>query len=68
MRFTHWMIVAITATGFVTASSAQPQSPIYKDSHQPVERRVEDLLARMLSRLRVVAEHQGLAGRSHLTP
>jgi beta-glucosidase len=29
------------------ATRAQPQQPIYKDSHQPVERRVEDLLSRM---------------------
>ena len=26
---------------------AQPQAPLYKDPRQPVERRVDDLLARM---------------------
>jgi len=60
------MIVAITATGFVTASSAQPQSPIYKDSHQPVERRVEDLLARMTLEEKVAQLETVWEGKSKL--
>jgi beta-glucosidase len=35
-------------TAFVSlASAAVPPAPVYKDSHSPVEARVEDLLARM---------------------
>jgi beta-glucosidase len=49
VRFTHWMIVAAIATGLVGshARSAEPQSPVYKDAREPVEKRVDDLLARM---------------------
>jgi beta-glucosidase len=43
------MIVAAIATGLVGfhARSAEPQSPVYKDAREPVEKRVDDLLARM---------------------
>lgn len=49
MRFTHWIVVAATGAGLVAADarSAELQAPIYKDPHQPVEKRVDDLLARM---------------------
>src|SRR5437764_2832937 len=43
-------VVAAMIMGLATAAStkAQPQpQPLYKDARQPVERRVEDLLARM---------------------
>jgi beta-glucosidase len=43
------MIIALAAPALAgaTAQPAQPPAAIYKDSRQPVERRVEDLLARM---------------------
>ena len=49
MRFTHWIVVAALAAGLIGANarSAQPAMPIYKDPTQPVEKRVDDLLARM---------------------
>jgi len=49
MRVVHWIVVAAAATGLLAAdaSSAQPQTPTYKDPRQPVEKRVDDLLARM---------------------
>lgn len=49
MRFTHWMIAAALSASLVGADarSAQLQVPIYKDPRQPVEKRVNDLLARM---------------------
>ena len=49
MRFTHWIVVAALAAGLIGANarSAQPAMPIYKDPRQPVEKRVDDLLARM---------------------
>ena len=49
MRFTHWIVVATVAAGLVGAHarSAELRMPIYKDSHQPVDRRVDDLIARM---------------------
>jgi len=49
MRFVHWIVVAATGAGLIAthASSAQVQAPIYKDPRQPVEKRVDDLLARM---------------------
>ena len=45
----RWPFVAAIIVGVVAAAThAQPQQqPIYKDPHQPVERRVEDLLSRM---------------------
>jgi beta-glucosidase len=49
MRFAQWIVVAAAATGLLAADagSAQVQAPVYKDPRQPVEKRVEDLLARM---------------------
>jgi beta-glucosidase len=49
MRFTHWIGVAVISSGLVAvhAHSAQLQAPIYKDPRLPVEKRVDDLLARM---------------------
>jgi beta-glucosidase len=49
VRFTQWIIVAAVAAGLIGADarSAQPEMPIYKDPHQPVAKRVDDLLARM---------------------
>ena len=49
MRFTHWIIVAAAAAGLVAtyARSAELQTPVYKDPRQPVDKRVDDLLARM---------------------
>jgi beta-glucosidase len=49
VRFTHWIAVGAISTGLVAASaiSAEPQTPIYKDARQPVEKRVDDLIARM---------------------
>jgi beta-glucosidase len=46
----HWPIVAAIIVGIAGAAATraqQPQQPIYKDPHQPVERRVDDLLSRM---------------------
>jgi len=43
----HWPIVAALVLGIGTAAIAQSRLPIYKDPHQPVERRVDDLLSRM---------------------
>lgn len=45
----QWSVVAAIAIGLIGAGarSAQPQVPIYKDPHQPVEKRVDDLLSRM---------------------
>jgi beta-glucosidase len=49
VRITHWIVIAATAAGLVGAHarSEQLQLPVYKDPHQPVEKRVDDLLARM---------------------
>ena len=49
MRFTHWIVVAAISTGLAAAHarSAELQPPVYKDPRQPVEKRVDDLLARM---------------------
>ncbi len=49
MRFRHWIVAAAMSTGLIAAlaRSAEPQMPVYKDPRQPVERRVDDLLARM---------------------
>jgi beta-glucosidase len=49
VRYTQWIIVAAVATGLIGADarSAQPEMPIYKNPHQPVAKRVDDLLARM---------------------
>jgi beta-glucosidase len=49
VRFTQWIIVVAVAAGLIGADarSAQPEMPIYKDPHQPVAKRVDDLLARM---------------------
>ena len=49
MRFTHWIVVAAIATGLIAAHarSAELQTPIYKDPRQPVDKRVDDLVARM---------------------
>jgi beta-glucosidase len=49
VRFTHWIVAAAIGTGLIAAHarSAQPEMPIYKDPRQPVEKRVDDLLARM---------------------
>ncbi|HEY7005416.1 MAG TPA: glycoside hydrolase family 3 N-terminal domain-containing protein [Sphingomicrobium sp.] len=46
MRFTHSIVAAAISTGLAAANAA-PQAPSYKDPRQPVERRVDDLLARM---------------------
>jgi len=43
----HWPIVAALVLGIGTAANPQSRLPIYKDPHQPVERRVDDLLSRM---------------------
>jgi beta-glucosidase len=45
----RWAAAAAVVLGIATAAAtdAQPQQPLYKDPRQPVERRVEDLLARM---------------------
>ena len=49
MRFTHWIVVAAISTGLAAAHARSEQfgTPLYKDPRQPVERRVDDLLARM---------------------
>ncbi len=49
MRFTYLIVAAAIATGLTAAHarSAELQMPIYKDPRQPVEKRVDDLLARM---------------------
>ena len=47
MTVSHWPIVAALVLGIGTAAIAQSRLPIYKDPHQPVERRVDDLLSRM---------------------
>jgi beta-glucosidase len=49
VRFRHWIVAAAMSTGLIAAlaRSAEPQMPVYKDPRQPVERRVDDLLARM---------------------
>ena len=49
MRFRHWIVVAATGASLIAAHarSAELQAPIYKDPHQPVEKRVDDLIARM---------------------
>jgi len=45
---TRWPVVAaIILCVSSAASTAEPQQPIYKDPRQPVQRRVDDLLARM---------------------
>ena len=49
MRFTQWIIVAAISGCLVAtdASSAELALPIYKDRGQPVDKRVDDLVARM---------------------
>ena len=49
MRVMRWPLVAaiLLCTAPSGASSAQPDQPLYKDPRQAVDRRVEDLLARM---------------------
>ena len=49
MRFTHSILAATICAGVLAASArpAELQAPIYKDPHQPVGKRVDDLLARM---------------------
>jgi beta-glucosidase len=49
VRFIKWVVGAAVATGIgvAAAGSAQPERPLYKDARQPVEKRVDDLLARM---------------------
>jgi beta-glucosidase len=49
VRFRKWIVGAAIAAGIsvTAAGSAQPDRPLYKDSAQPVEKRVEDLLSRM---------------------
>lgn len=49
MARVQWGIVAAIAGGLACAGvvTAQPQPPLYKDASQPVEKRVDDLLARM---------------------
>ena len=51
MAVSRWPIVAAMIMGIAIAAATeaqpQPQQPAYKDAHQPVERRVEDLLSRM---------------------
>jgi beta-glucosidase len=49
MRAMRWPLVAaiLLCTAPFGASSAQPDRRLYKDPHQAVDRRVEDLLARM---------------------
>ena len=49
MRATRWPLVAaiILALAASAPAGAQQARPLYKDPRQPVERRVEDLLARM---------------------
>ena len=49
MRFRHWILAAAISAALpgATADSAEAQTPIYKDPRQPVEKRVDDLLARM---------------------
>jgi hypothetical protein len=47
LRFTHSILAAAICLLAASARSAEPQAPIYKDPHQPVDKRVDDLLARM---------------------
>jgi beta-glucosidase len=49
VRITHWIVAAAIAAGLIGAGarSAQLQPPLYKDARQPVDKRVDDLLARM---------------------
>ena len=49
MRFRQWILAAAISAALpgARASSAEPQTPLYKDSRQPVEKRIDDLLARM---------------------
>jgi beta-glucosidase len=49
VRIAHWIVAGAIGAGIIGASarSAEAPAPIYKDPHQPVERRVEDLLGRM---------------------
>jgi len=49
VRFRHWILAAAISAALpgATADSAEAQTPIYKDPRQPVEKRVDDLLARM---------------------
>jgi beta-glucosidase len=45
----HWSLLAAMVLGIIGSSKmdAQPRPPVYKDPHQPVDRRVDDLLSRM---------------------
>ncbi len=51
MRTRGWRLAAATTLALAAASvavaQARPTLPIYKDARQPVDRRVDDLLARM---------------------
>jgi beta-glucosidase len=49
MRTTLWMLTMLAACGFSfsNASADEPARPIDRDSGQPIEKRVEDLLGRM---------------------
>jgi beta-glucosidase len=49
VRFRHWILAAAISAALpgARAGSAEPQTPVYKDPRQPVEKRVDDLLARM---------------------
>ena len=49
MRFRQWILAAAISAALpgARAGSAEPQAAVYKDPRQPVEKRVDDLLARM---------------------
>ena len=49
MAVKHWSLLAAMVLGIIGSSrmDAQPQPPVYKDPHQPVDRRVDDLLSHM---------------------
>ena len=49
MRWMHVFGVAAVVYGFFCHStlSQAPQAPLYRDSSQPVAKRIEDLLGRM---------------------
>ena len=68
MRTLRWSIAAATTLALAAASIAwaqpQPALPLYKDPHQPVDRRVDDLLARMtldekVAQLETIWEQKG---------
>jgi beta-glucosidase len=67
----RWSAAALAAAGLAALASAPAQTapakaerPLYKDASQPVEKRVEDLLARMtleekVAQLLTIWEHKG---------